>query len=234
MSIINVNLPATDAWKELMKGRVSHKLKDFMGTGKDVDIEDVKILYKLSEDGERATLYDIYLEGMKYEGDGIAVPLTSTFKYNKTLAAETKIVNVVGSSRDTMGNSDCNSGWIYLYKFITGKDADICCTDGKIYEIGQFSNEIYRAENCNANFQYNKCRVVGGHVIIANMTDGMEQEGAKYNEASVPDFNDVVAIMPICDTHNNNNHSYMVVKKETQAVVLNYYLRKNIYQNYIN
>lgn len=234
MSIINVNLPATDAWKELMKRRVSHKLKDFMGTGKDVDIEDVKILYKLSEDGERATLYDIYLEGMKYEGDGIAVPLTSTFKYNKTLAAGTKIVNVLGSSTDTMGNSNCNSGWIYLYKFITGRDANKCCTDGEIYKTGQFGNEIYPAKNCNAIVQNNECTVVGGHVIIGYMSYGNEQAGAKYNEANVPDLDDVVAIMPICATHNKNDHSYMVVKNDTQAVILNYYLTKNIYQNYFN
>ena len=71
-------------------------------------------------------------------------------------------------------------------------------------------------------------------MIIGYMTNGNEQAGAKYNVAKVPDLDDVVAIMPICVTHNKNDNSCMVVKNDTQAVVLNYYLRKNIYQNYIN
>ena len=75
---------------------------------------------------------------------------------------------------------------------------------------------------------------MGGHVIIGYMSYGNEQAGAKYNEANVPDLDDVVAIMPICATHNKNDHSYMVVKNDTQAVILNYYLTKNIYQNYFN
>lgn len=236
MGIINVNLPATDEWKELMKRRTSHKLKDFMGIGKDMDIEDVKILYKLSEDGERATLYDIYKDGMKLEGDGIVVPLSSIYKGDTVLDRGKQIVNVINSKNDTIGLTNYSGPWIAVYSFITGSDAKICCTDGKAY----YEKKPEVLAECNANLingNHKNCLIHGGHVIIGWIsTNGTWELGTVYDIAKEPDANDLVAIMPICPAHNNHwrNQFYMIVGRDTPAVVITYTVSRTVFKNYIN
>lgn len=238
MGIVNVNLPATDAWKELMKQRTSHNLKGVMGKDEEnMNIEDVKLLYKLSEDGEYATLYDVYEEGMEIER-GIVVPLSSTYKRTDTVQAGTKIVNVIGSSNDRIGTAVHKGNWIAIYRFITEEEADKCCTNGYVYQ--NYNNSVREEEvnGCNANSYdlfITKYKIEGGHVIIGKLSDGTEYTGAKYDTASKPKSDDVVAIMPICYAHNNwhHNDSYMIVGKNTLAVVLNYTLGRKVFKDYI-
>lgn len=239
MGIVNVNLPATDAWKELMKQRTSHNLKGLMGNdGENMNIEDVKLLYKLSEDGEYATLCDVYEEGMETEG-GIVVPLSSTYRGIREVLEKTRIVNVAGSSNDTVGNTNYKIGWLVIYKFITGIDTNICCTDGYEYsgDDNIDNNMIWEREvdNCNANTRDENCMMHGGHVIIGYNKNGVYYAGAKYCNAEKPTADDIVAIMPICAAHNNHwkNDSYMIVGKNTPAVVLNYTLGRKVFKDYI-
>lgn len=235
MGIVNVNLPATDAWKELMKQRTSHNLKGLLGNdGENMNIEDVKLLYKLSEDGEYATLYDVYEEGMEIER-GIVVPLSSTYRGTGNIPKMTKIVNVVGSSDDTVGNTNYKNGWLAIYKFITGIDTNICCTDGRSYSGDRNNGNCNIVNNCNANTGDENCMMHGGHVIIGRVQNGVVYLGANYNIAVKPNDNDIVAIMPICAAHNNHwrDNSYMIVGKDTLAVAINYTLGKNVFQNYI-
>lgn len=238
MGIVNVNLPATDAWKELMKQRRSHNLKGLLGNdGENMNIEDVKLLYKLSEDGEYATLYDVYEEGMEIER-GIVVPLSSTYMGKYDVSKDTKIVNVDGSSEDTVGNTDCHYGWIAIYRFITENDTNRCCTDGYTYKVRNNYVLPNNLQKCNANpidIHNMNCRVLGGHVIVGHIQNGEIIAKVNYNEAEIPAANDIVAIMPICYAHNNYRHndSYMIVRETTPAVVLNYTLGRNAFQNYI-
>lgn len=239
MSIINVNLPATDAWKELMERRASHKFKDFMGTGKDMDIEDVKILYKLSEDGEKATLYDIYKDGMKLEGDGIVVPLSSTYNTCVNLCRGTKIVNVKNSSKDILGTTTGKVSWIGIYEFITGTFRNNCCTDGMEYfiENNQGTRDEVRHCNFNSMDENDIDKTVGGHVIVGYFdNNGNAYRNTKYNVAVEPDSDDIVGIMPICSAHNNyqKDDKCMVTGRTTPVVILNYVVSRNIYKDYIN
>lgn len=236
MGIVNVNLPATDAWKELMKQRTSHNLKGLMGNdGENMNIEDVKLLYKLSEDGEYATLYDVYEEGMEIER-GIVVPLSSTYQSTQSVLAGTKIVNVLGSSKDRIGTAGHKGNWIAIYRFITEEEADKCCTNGYVYQ--NYNNGVLEEEvnGCNANSYdlfVTKYKIHGGHVIIGDLSDEIEYKGAKYDTARKPKSSDVVAIMPICQEHNNKVDWYMIVGKNTPAVVLNYTLGRKVFKDYI-
>lgn len=240
MGIINVNLPATDAWKELMKRRTSHRLKDFMGTGKDIDIEDVKILYKLSEDGERATLYDIYKDGMKLEGDGIVVPLSSTFEKVLEIKAGTKFVNVVGSTGDKLDNVNSNCTWIQIYEQITQTENNRCCTNGMEYTVTGnqcFWDEVRHCNFDSTNEEEIRKKTIGGHVIVG-YTDNNNNEyiGAKQNHADIPKKNDTVGILPICSAHNNyhRDKNCMITGIAVKAVIIKYLVDRTVFKNYIN
>lgn len=201
MSIRFLNLPATEAWKEMMKERKTSKLKDV--SGKELDVEELKVIYKLKEDGKEAVLYDFYEEGMEFEGDGIVVPLSSTYNGTLTYMAGTRFVNVIGSSGDPMGNHEHGS-WIALYEFITRQSGNVCYSDGNLYKNGQ----IEYANLC----PYNNNRIIGGHVII----------GSNYPNAWEPNPGDAVGIVPICQRHNKLDSGYMQLRNESKVVMLNY------------
>lgn len=204
MSIRFLNLPATEAWKEMMKERKTSKLKD--ASGKELDVEELKVIYKLKEDGKGAVLYDFYEEGMEFEGDGIVVPFSSTLKGVIMGVQGTPFVNVKGSSEDLVGGH--NGTWISVYAFVTHQPTDHCYTDGKRYEINENHMEEFERVVC----ENGRGNIAGGHIII----------GSNNTESAYPKDNDIVGIVPICKSHNGLKNGYMRLGNNSLIVLLNY------------
>lgn len=214
MSIYHLDLPATDEWKKLKKERETDNHKSVQDyNGEEISIEELKVLYKLSEDGKCAILYDLYEDNMEFYGDGITVPFSSVYQGNIVAPAKTLFCNLTNTS----GHRSSNGSWIQTYINNTRKKAIDCCSDGKTYNK---DCEIIGYNICNN--KYCKCynfshNLVGAHIYVPNL-----------NNSSY------VGIVPLCDCHNKQNECFMKFKEDTCIMLIDYKINHNVYQSYID
>lgn len=216
MAIYHLDLPQTVAWEKLINERKESKTLGITRLGSDlIDVEKMRLIYKVCEGKKEARLYGIYEEGMDFEGDGIVVPLSSSLNEYYDLPQGTQFVNVIGSSNDKAGRGTHEGSWIAIYDFVTNGNSTECCTDHKVY-YGSKDNPL-----CKSGF---KCSdfVVGGHVILGENT-----------QPKVPNLWETVGLLPICSNHNSprERDGYMLTGCEIPFVEIDYTLREYVYKD---
>lgn len=216
MAIYHLDLPQTEAWEKLINERKESKTLGITRPGSElVDVEKMRLIYKVCEGEKEARLYGIYEDGMDFEGDGIVVPLSSSFKGVYDLEKETQFVNVIGSSYDTAGSGTHKGSWIAIYDFVTNGNSTECCTDHEV-NYGCKDNPMRKGDfECSDS-------VVGGHVIIGD-----------YTEQRVPVKKDIVGLLPICRNHNSPRKcdGYMLTGCKIPFVQIDYTLREYVYKD---
>lgn len=212
MAIYHLDLPQTVAWEKLINERKESKTLGIARLGSDlIDVEKMRLIYKVCEGKKEARLYGIYEEGMDFEGDGIVVPLSSSLNDLYDLPQGTRFVNVIGSSYDKAGSGTHTGSWIAIYDFVTNSNSTHCCTDGFVYyNVNSRSNKV-----CDNS-------VVGGHVILGENT-----------QPKVPNLWETVGLLPICSKHNSPIicDGYMLTGCEIPFVKINYTLREYVYKD---
>lgn len=211
MAIYHLDLPQTVAWEKLINERKESKTLGITRLGSDlIDVEKMRLIYKVCEGEKEARLYGIYEDGMDFEGDGIVVPLSSSLECIIWLGPGTKFVNVDGSSNDMPGSGTHKGSWIAIYDFVTNGNSTHCCTDGYAY----YDNGSYEKDVCN-NF------VVGGHVILGD-----------YTQPKVPNPGEIVGLLPICPKHNSTYfRGYMLTGCKIPFVKIKYTLSEYVYKD---
>ncbi|MGN0424907.1 MAG: hypothetical protein ACI4FY_06250 [Acetatifactor sp.] len=213
MSIYHLDLPATDEWKKLKKERETDKHKSVQDyDGEEISIEELKVLYKLSEDGKCAILYDLYEDNMEFYGDGITVPFSSVYQGKIERPAGTRFKNIVGTSLHKLSGES----WICAYDRVTNMFTLACCSDGNTY----INNYIYKQNICNNKFcECHKFRhnLVGAHVYVQGVDNSC-----------------YAGIVPLCDCHNKQNDCYMKFIRNTLVMLIDYKINQNVYQSYID
>ena len=216
MAIYHLDLPQTETWEKLINERKESKTLGITRLGSElVDVEKMRLIYKVCEGEKEARLYGIYEDGMDFEGDGIVVPLSSSLQEVYDLEKRTQFVNVIGSSNDTAGRGTHEGSWIAIYDFVTNGNSTKCCTDHKVY-YGSKDNPL-----CKSGF---KCSdsVVGGHVILGENT-----------QPKVPNPRETVGLLPICSKHNSPIicDGYMLTRCKIPFVKINYTLSEYVYKD---
>ena len=212
MAIYHLDLPQTVAWEKLINERKESKTLGITRLGSDlIDVEKMRLIYKVCEGKKEARLYGIYEEGMDFEGDGIVVPLSSSLNAYYDLPQGPRFVNVIGSSYDTAGSGTHKGSWIAIYDFVTKGNSTHCCTDGCVY----YSVNSRQDDVCDNS-------VVGGHVILGN-----------NKQPKVPNSWETVGLLPICSNHNSPRkcNGYMLTGCKIPFVEIDYTLREYVYKD---
>lgn len=193
MSIRFLNLPATEAWKEMMKERKTSKFQ--VDEGKELDVEELKVIYKVKEDGESAVLYDLYDESSSVSDNCVVVSFSSVYCGIYLAQMGEGFVNVPDTSNDKPKGG---GSWLNFYWAITGIEPTTCSSDGNTYQNSQVNKNAI----CNNKFCpvcRNKYNLVGAHIQTENNLN-------------------VIGIVPLCDMHNHQKDSYMIFKSNTVVV----------------
>lgn len=229
MSLYFLELPPTEGWKKMIseRERIINSTATSMEQESDM-LDEYKVLYRLSEDGKSAFLFDLYDEGIEIEGNGIVVPLSSTIVDVRNYYQGTKFVNVIGSTGDTphlMNGARVSKSWLKVYNQMTKNNNNICYTDHNFYD----KNGYYMNKKCNNNpcsYCNNTQNLVGGHIIIG-----------EYNEAFNPitslmqGYNLDIGILPICNAHNKHNNGFMRLGSQAKVMMINYRIDYVVYKS---
>lgn len=226
MSLYFLELPPTEGWKKIISERKRNLNSMTPSKQQESDsIDEYKVVYKLSEDGKRASLFDLYGEGIELEGDGIVVPLSSTIMDVENYYPETQFVNVKGSSTDKPSRKyfvDAPQSWLDAYHKCTGEEENDCYTDGNFY-YGKDHVVDKRCNNVPCECCNNSQNLVGGHIIIGKYKMAFDPKRSKSSG------NLVIGILPICNAHNKYDNGYMKLGRKAAVMLLNYYINDTIY-----
>ena len=187
-----------------------------------------RVVYKLDDEGG-AYFSGLWDPDVEYSDEYVIVPLRSTGGKVNTIGWKTCFANVIGSKDDPKPPGQ--TSWISYWKSLTGESGSSCSTDGKFYYINRACEmsytKIFYPEEIDGQYEDTlvmaECSktIVGGHTIIAKAANTVPPGGKVY-------------IIPICDKHNlcyPKRYSnwgtgfYMKLKKDTQAIELQGYLR---------
>lgn len=188
---------------------------------------EIKVVYRLSENKQTATLYDFYYEGSEYLDTDLIVPLSWTDTgETQTWNRGTWFRNVKCSSKDKeKPRGFSKKSWLKFYEakvnnfqLVTRSyEFDWVVPDGGITQKGGYCNSSF-CIHCK-----NQKNIIGGHVYL-----GHEEQ----------DHPEKVAILPICKNHNTRSDNgkgpglgfYMVLDVACNVPIIKWKIEKDVFE----
>ncbi len=167
--------------------------------------ENCKVLYKHIKNGlhEFAGIYNPDIPDEKYPDGIIALPITSVYNSMQLLTKGQVVYNVIESTKDPWYNKDYRNHkpWVAIW-------------EGKIAKEG-----YYDEKECYVNGSGKGCNgiIIGGHVVL-DKSDIKPDKG----------INELVYIVPICNSHNHRTHA-MTICKDVHAMLMDKYFQSTDY-----